>query len=73
MAAWWERAIEIQGLSEEVAKERRRVLQLIDAHQHDLGMLHVRLSNLIANGVDLEEEAKRPIDDRAMGFHWPDE
>lgn len=70
MAAWWERAIELQGLSPEVAAERRRVLQLLDAHEHDLGVLHVRLCNLVANGLDLEEELKLPPDERASGFHW---
>lgn len=53
--------------------ERRRVLELIDAHRHDLGPLHARLWNLISNGVDLCEELDKPLRDRVSGFHWPDQ
>lgn len=67
---WWEKCLE--QLPPEVAKERRRVLQLLDAHESHLGAIHVRLCNLIANGIDLEEEAKRGPADRPTFFDWPD-
>jgi hypothetical protein len=56
-----------------LADERRRVVELLDAHKADLGMLHIRLVNLVNNGVDLQKEKKLPIEERASGFHWDDE
>ena len=70
----WKRWEEnLKGLSPDVANERRRVLQLLAAHESHLGIAYVRLMNLVATGTDLEEEAKLPLEDRASGFHWGDE
>ncbi len=67
----WEKCLE--WLAPEIANERRRVLQLLAAHQSYMGMAYVRLMNLVANGCDLDEEMKLPPEDRAGGFNWPDE
>ena len=64
----WEKCLE--GLSPEMANERRRVLQILASHESHLGIAYVRLMNLVANGTDLEEEAKLPPDERATGFDW---
>lgn len=62
----------LKGLPEEVANERRRVLQLLASHRSHLGIAYERLMNLVATGCDLEEEAKLPPDERAGGFNWGD-
>ena len=61
-------------------RERQRILKLLESHKgnfYELGdwgsMLYTRLWNLINSGVDLVEEMDLPPEDRAMGFHWPDE
>lgn len=67
----WKRWEEnLKGLPADIASERRRVLQLLAAHESHLGIAYVRLMNLVATGCDLEEEAKLPPDERASGFHW---
>ena len=66
----WEESL--KGLPADVANERRRVLQLLAAHESHLGIAYVRLMNLVAAGTDLEEEAKRPPENRATGFDWGD-
>jgi hypothetical protein len=68
---WWEQSV--AALSPAVAAERRRVMLLIESHKDGLGPLYVRLSNIIANGLDLEAEMERPPEDRASGFTWPDQ
>lgn len=85
MGFFWERNLD--GLPPEVAKERRRVLLLLQAHEGNFrelksdsdsvfnasSHLFTRLVNMIAGGSDLEEEMKLPPEERVMGFHWPDE
>lgn len=76
MAERWEE--NLAGLSPEVAKERRRVLKLIQAHESSFdetnaGGLYIRLMNIISGGLDLDEEMKLPIEERAMFFNWPDD
>lgn len=61
------------GLSPEIANERRRVLKILASHESWLGIVFYRLMNAVANGLDLDEEMKLPIEERAIGFHWPDE
>ena len=60
----------LKGLPDEVANERRRVLQLLAAHESYMGIAYVRLMNLVATGCDLEEEAKLPPEERASGINW---
>lgn len=63
----------MDGLHPEAEKERARVLEIVEAHKNNLGDLYYRLWNMIKNGVDLQEEMKRPVKDRAFGFEWPDQ
>lgn len=56
-----------------LADERRRVCQIIESHKSHLETVYVRLINLVNSGVDLDEEMKLPPEERAGGFHWPDE
>ena len=77
----------LAGLSPDVAKERRRVLLILQSHEssfrelksdsdgvfHASSHLFTRLMNTIAGGLDLEEEMKLPPEERAFGFNWPDE
>lgn len=60
-------------MSDPVANERRRVLEILESHQDSIGEhLYVRLTNLIRSGFDFREEMKLPVEERALGFHWPD-
>lgn len=57
----------------DVQKERKRVLAIIESHKSWLPDIYPRLYNLINSGFDFEEEMKLPVEERVMGFHWPDD
>ena len=67
---FWEK--NLAGLSPEVARERRRVLLILESHKSHLGIAYQRLLNIVSNGLDLEEEMELPPEERAGGFNWPD-
>lgn len=76
MARWWE--VNLERLAEPVRKERRRTLLLLEAEERtfdELGgrMLFTRLLNAVSAGLDLEEELGRPVEDRPIGYDWPDD
>jgi len=58
----------------DILKDRQRIIDLLRAHKDwKIEDVLIRLENLINSGVDLTEEMKKPIEDRPLGFHWPDE
>lgn len=59
-------------MTKDGAKERARILAILEAHKRDLPGVYLKLVNLINSGVDLAEEAKRPKSSQALGIHWPE-
>jgi hypothetical protein len=53
------------------AKERARILAILEAHREEMPGLYARLVNLINSGLDLPTAAKLSKGNRPLGFHWP--